>query len=50
MNSKEHLIFLKRIRRERIVINIARILIIVSFLIALQLLAGFNVINTFLFM
>ena len=49
MNSKEHLIFLKRIRREKTIINIARILIIVSFLIAWQLLAGFNVINTFLF-
>ena len=49
MNSKEHITFLNNLKREKIIINIARIFIIISFLIIWQLLASNNVINTFLF-
>lgn len=49
MYSLEHTIFLKKIKRERRIITIFRILIIVVFLLIWELLARFNIINTFLF-
>lgn len=49
MNSKEHITFLNNLKREKIIINITRIFIIISFFIIWQLLASNNVINTFLF-
>lgn len=49
MNSTEHLIFLRKLKRDKIIINISRVLIIISFLIVWQLLANYNIINNFLF-
>ena len=47
--SLEHINFLKRIKRENLFITIFRILIILIFLITWEILARFNIINTFLF-
>lgn len=47
--SKEHLDFIKKIKRENIILNVARLSIIVIFLVIWQLLASGNYINTFLF-
>ena len=49
MYSKEHLNYLKNIKKNNILITISRILIIIIFLIIWQLLADFNIINTFIF-
>lgn len=46
--SEEHKIFLKKIKREKYIIGISRASIIVFFLIVWELLARFNLINTFL--
>ena len=47
--SVEHIKFLKRIKREKIFVTTFRLLIIILFLIIWELLAKFNIINTFLF-
>ncbi len=47
--SLEHINYLKRIKKEKILICTFRILIISIFLIVWELLARFNLINTFLF-
>ena len=49
MYSKEHLDYLKKLKKEKIFITIFQILIIVIFIIVWQLLANFNIINTFIF-
>lgn len=47
--SLEHISFLKKRKKEKIVITTFRILIIFSFLIMWEILARYNLINTFLF-
>ena len=49
MISDEHVNFLKKIKREKIYVNFARLFILFLFLIIWQLLASNNLINTFLF-
>ena len=49
MYSKEHINYLKKIKKNKIIITISRILIIVTFLIIWQLLADLKIINTFIF-
>ena len=49
MYSKEHLNYLKKLKKEKIVITIFQILILVIFIIIWQLIADFNIINTFIF-
>lgn len=49
MISDEHINFLKKLKRERICVNITRIFILFLFLIIWQILANNNLINTFLF-
>lgn len=49
MYSKEHLNYLKNIKKNKIIITISRLLIIVIFLIIWQLLADLKIINTFIF-
>lgn len=46
--SLEHKQYLKKIRREKIFITLVRSIIIIMFLIGWELLARFNIINTFL--
>jgi len=47
--SKEHQLFLKRLKHEKIIITIFRILIIILFISIWEILSKFNIINTFLF-
>ena len=47
--SKEHSLFLKKLKKEKIIITIFRILIILIFITVWELLSRFNIINTFLF-
>lgn len=47
--SKEHSLFLKKLKKEKIIITIFRILIILMFITIWELLSRFNIINTFLF-
>ena len=49
MYSKEHRNYLKKIKKNKIFITAFQIVIIIVFLIIWQLLADFNVINTFIF-
>ena len=49
MISDEHINFLKKLKRERIYVNITRGFILFLFLIIWQILASSNLINTFLF-
>ncbi len=49
MYSKEHLIYLKKIKKNKLFISICQILIIIIFLVIWQLLASFNIIDTFIF-
>lgn len=49
MHSKEHINYLKKIKKNNIIITISRLLIIVIFLIIWQLLADLKIINTFIF-
>ena len=49
MNSLEHINYLKKLRKEKIIISIFRILIVFIFLIVWELLSKYNIINTFLF-
>ena len=49
MYSKEHINYLKKIKKNKIFITTFQIVIIIVFLIIWQLLADFNVINTFIF-
>ena len=48
MYSKEHELFLKKLKKRKILINTFQIIIIISFIIIWQLLADFNIINTFI--
>lgn len=47
--SIEHINYLKKLKRERILISILRISILFTFIIIWELLARFNLINTFLY-
>lgn len=49
MYSEEHVNYLKKIKKNKLIIAISRLLIIISFLIMWQILADFNIINTFIF-
>ena len=49
MYSLEHINYLKKLRKEKIIISIFRILIVFIFLIVWELLSKYNIINTFLF-
>ena len=49
MYSKEHLNYLKNIKKNNIIITISRVIIIITFLIIWQLLADLKFINTFIF-
>ena len=46
--SEEHKAFLKKIKREKLTIGISRASIIIFFLVIWEILARFNLINTFL--
>ena len=48
MYSKEHIIFLKKLKKDKIIITIFQILIPFIFIIIWQILADFNIINTFI--
>ena len=47
--SLEHKQYLNKLRREKIIINISRLLIFITFLIIWEILSRYRVINTFLF-
>ena len=49
MYSKEHIQYLKRINRDRIIVFISQILILVVFIGVWQILANLEIINTFIF-
>lgn len=49
MYSKEHLDYLKEIKRNNLIIKLFQILIVILFIIIWQILADFKVINTFIF-
>ena len=49
MYSNEHLVYLKKTKRTKILVVLARILIVISFILTWQLLASFNIINDFIF-
>ena len=49
MFSKEHLLFIKKLKKEKRNVRIVQILIVVLFIIIWQVLASFNIINTFIF-
>lgn len=47
--SEEHLLFLKKRKRKKLLVLFFQVLIIISFLVAWEILARKNIINTFLF-
>ena len=47
--SEEHLLFLKKRKRKKLFVLFFQVLIIISFLVAWEILARKNIINTFLF-
>ena len=49
MYSNEHIKYLKKIKRNNLIIKLFQILIIVLFIIIWQILADFNIIDTFIF-
>ncbi len=49
MYSKEHLKYLKKIKRNKLIIGISQILIFVIFIITWQILANYKIIDTFIF-
>ena len=49
MYSKEHVTFLKKLKRNKIIITFFQILIPIVLIIIWQMLADFNIINTFIF-
>ncbi len=49
MYSKEHYIFLKKLKKEKIFISIFQFSIFIIFLVLWQILANLNIINTFIF-
>ena len=49
MYSKEHINFLKKRKKDKFIITFFQILIFVIFIVIWQLLANFNIINTFIF-
>ena len=49
MYSKEHIIFLKKLKKEKTIITFFQILIPIVLIIIWQMLADFNIINTFIF-
>lgn len=48
MYSKEHILYLKKLKKEKILIRIFQLLIIISFIIIWQFLADKEIINTFI--
>lgn len=48
MYSKEHKIFLKKIKFRKILITITQLLILITLIVAWELLAHYNIINTFI--
>lgn len=48
MFSKEHINYIKKIKKEKLLVRLFQILIIFIFIIGWQLLADFNIINTFI--
>ena len=49
MYSKEHINYLKKLKKDKIIVTFFQILVLVLFIIIWQLLADFNIINTFIF-
>lgn len=49
MYSKEHINYLKKLKKEKFIITLFQISIFIIFIIIWQLLANFNIINTFIF-
>lgn len=49
MYSDEHIKFLKKIKREKLIVSLFQISILVVFIIIWQILANLNIINTFIF-
>ena len=49
MYSNEHKKYLKKLKKEKIIIVISQLLILISFLIIWQILANLNIINVFIF-
>lgn len=49
MYSKEHFDYLKKLKKEKIIITLFQTLILIAFIIIWQMLADFNIINTFIF-
>ena len=49
MYSKEHINFLKKLKKEKIIVTLFQILILFIFIVIWQILANFNIINTFIF-
>lgn len=49
MYSNEHIKFLKKIRREKLIVSLFQVSILVVFIIIWQILANLNIINTFIF-
>lgn len=49
MYSKEHIKYLKKLNKNKIIVIISQLLILITFLSIWQLLADFNIINTFIF-
>lgn len=49
MYSDEHILYLRKIKKDKIIISIFQVLILILFIIIWQLLADFNIINTFIF-
>jgi len=49
MNSPEHKKYLKKIKKDKIIVIILQLLIIISFLVIWEILSNKNIINSFLF-
>lgn len=49
MYSKEHINFLKKRKKEKIIVSLSQIFILIIFIIIWQMLVNFNAINTFIF-
>ena len=49
MYSKEHMNFLRKLRKEKFIVTLFQTLIFITFIAIWQILADFNIINTFIF-
>lgn len=49
MKSKEHLLYLKKLKKEKFLVSTCQILILILFLITWELLSKYNLINSFIF-